>query len=1029
MEIKPNHKAIKAYFKAMDVYRQQGVMHEMAVRQGFASLLEEVASTKQWSLIMEYTLPNGKRIDGAVLDSFRIPWGYWETKDSGDDLETEIKKNIALGYPLSNTIFEDTRNGVLYQNGQRIIKADLSERTDIAELLNLFLSHTQPQVEEFHHAVLTFQERIPELAKALLEHINQEDPKKNNQFVATFEHFYTLCKQTLNPNLSRDAVKEMLVQHLLTERLFRTIFNNPDFTDRNVIAAEIEKVIKALTRRAFSRQDFLNQLDYFYGTIEQAAATITDFGEKQGFLNTVYERFFQGFSQKQADTHGIVYTPQEVVDFMCSSVDAVLQHEFGLSLSSKDVSILDPCVGTGNFMVHIIRRLSRMTLCHKYEHELFCNEVMLLPYYIASLNIEHAYYEITGEYAPFDGICFADTIDMVESQQADFLTEKNTERIEKQKEANIMVIIGNPPYNMGQLNENDNNKNRTYETVDGRIRETYAKDSKATLNTKLYDMYVRFFRWATDRLEGRDGIICFVSNNSFVDQIAFDGMRKHLQQDFTHIYHLDLHGNVRQNPKLSGTKHNIFGIQVGVGITLLVRKSGHDERLLSYHRVPEDWCKEQKLTFLADTKDVHHVVWETLHPDARYTWLTHGLHAEFETFLPLGTKEAKAEQNNHVQTMFKTFSHGVNTSRDSIAYNFDNEALAEHIEAFIEEYNAEVSRWIRTGKPTDIDTFLRYDKVKWSRNLKRDLQHERFATYDLKNIRSSIYRPFAKKWLYHADIVVDERGQVGRSFFPTLHEEIENSVISVSSIGSSKLFHCIIANSIVDFHLTGDTQCFPFYTYDEDGSNRQENITDWALEQFQEYYDTSVTKWDIFYYTYAMLHHPKYRERYAENIRRELPRIPTIGNSDTFQTLVNIGTRLAELHLHYEQADEYPLKTIENHDVAWTWRVEKMKLTRDKTTIVVNDALTLSGIPSACFNYRLGNRSALEWVIDQYQVKTDRRSGIVSDPNRDDDPEYIVRLIGRIITVSIETVKLVEHLAAMPLNGSTTSSTTSNIHC
>ncbi len=654
MEIKPNHKAIKAYYTEMEAYTQQDITHEGAVSQGFATLLETVAKQQQWTLIQQYALPSRKRIDGALLDSFRIPRGYWEAKDSSDDLESEIKKKIAIGYPLFNTIFEDTRHGVLYQNDQHVIKVDLSEPTELATLLTLVLGHTQPQIDEFHTAVTKFQARIPELATALLEHINNEEQKKNKgnkDFATAFESFCSLCKQTLNPNLSRDAVREMLVQHLLTERLFRTIFDNPDFTRRNIIACEVEHVIDALTSRAFSRQEFLRELDYFYRTIEDAAASITDFGEKQGFLNTVYERFFQGFSHKQADTHGIVYTPQEMVDFMCASVDVVLQREFGVSLSSKDVSILDPCVGTGNFMVNILRRINRMTLKYKYEHELFCNEVMLLPYYIASLNIEHAYYELTGEYIPFDGMCFVDTLDLAEAQQTDFFTDKNTERIERQKEANIMVIIGNPPYNVGQLNENDNNKNRTYPTVDERIRKTYSKDSKATLNNQLYDMYVRFFRWAVDRLEDRDGVICFVSNNSFVDQIAFDGMRKHLFQDFTHIYHLDLHGNVRQNPKLSGTTHNVFGIQVGVGITLLVRKGGTDEKNLFYHRVPEDWRKEQKLLFLADKGDVYHVPWESLHPDAKQTWLTHGLHAEFATFLPMGTKDAKAHKKQPTGTL------------------------------------------------------------------------------------------------------------------------------------------------------------------------------------------------------------------------------------------------------------------------------------------------------------------------------------------------------------------------------------------
>ncbi len=1017
MEIKPNHKAIKAYYQALEAYQQQGMTHEGAVSQAFAVLLETVAKPLQWTLILEYTLPNRKRIDGALLDSFRIPRGYWEAKDTNDDIESEIKKKIAIGYPLINTIFEDTRHGVLYQNNLRVIKVDLSDPTELATLLTLLLGHSQPQIDEFHTAVTKFQERIPELATALLEHITKEEQKKNKGFVTAFESFYSLCKQTLNPNLSRDAVREMLVQHLLTERLFRTIFNNPDFTRRNVIAREIENVIDALTSQAFSRQEFLQQLDYFYIAIEQAAATITDFAEKQGFLNTVYERFFQGFSHKQADTHGIVYTPQEIVDFMCASVEAVLQREFGVSLSSKDVSILDPCVGTGNFIVNILRRISGMTLCYKYEQELFCNEVMLLPYYIASLNIEHAYYERTGEYRAFDGMCFVDTLDLAEAQQTDFFTDKNTERIERQKDANIMVIIGNPPYNVGQINENDNNKNREYETIDEQIRKTFVKDSKATLNTKLYDMYVRFFRWAIDRLEDRDGVICFVSNNGFLDGIAFDGFRKHVAQDFTHIYHLDLGGNARR-----GGGGNVFDIRVGVGITVLVRKGNSDGCVIHYHKVTEDWRKEQKLAFLTDTGDVYHVPWQRIHPDAKHTWLTQNLHVEFADFIPMGTKEAKANQDMDAHALFCLYSCGIVTSRDALVYSFQASELEQRAKTFIEIYNTTVDRLKRSKEGTDplslVDTTD--VRIKWTRRVKKALTKKVYSSFEQEHVRNALYRPFTRQKVYF-DALWNEERYKQHTIFPTVQSESENVLIAVAGTGNRKGPGCFLSNIIPCFDTLEKTQCFPFYTYDEDGSNRQENITDWALGQFQAHYGAELrqahllTKWDIFYYTYAVLHHPHYRQRYAQNLYRELPRIPMLGDSATFQTLVDIGKRLATLHLHYEEVEEYPLQTIENHDVAWTWRVEKMKLTRDKTAIVVNDALTLSGIPTQCFDYRLDNRSALEWVLDQYQVKTDKRSGIVSDPNREDEPEYIVRLIGRVVTVSVETVKLVGQIAEVPL--------------
>jgi predicted helicase len=380
-----------------------------------------------------------------------------------------------------------------------------------------------------------------------------------------FDDFLALCRQSINPNLSAQAVEEMLIQHLLTERIFRTVFNNPDFTRRNAIASEIEKVIDALTSQSFSRDGFLQSLDRFYKAIDSTAKTIDDFSQKQQFLNTVYEKFFQGFSVKVADTHGIVYTPQPIVNFMVRSVEDILQKEFGKSLSSPDVHILDPFVGTGNFIVHIMQAIKKTALAQKYHNELHCNEVMLLPYYIASMNIEHEFYELTGSYEPFEGICLVDTFELAESKQISFFSTENTARVEKQKRTPLFVIIGNPPYNANQQNENDDNKNRKYKVMDRRVAETYAKDSKATNKNALSDPYVKAIRWASDKIRDTgEGIVALVTNNSFIEDRPFDGLRKDLEREFDAIYVLDLGGNVRRNPKLSGTMHNVFGIQVGL---------------------------------------------------------------------------------------------------------------------------------------------------------------------------------------------------------------------------------------------------------------------------------------------------------------------------------------------------------------------------------------------------------------------------------------------------------------------------------
>ncbi len=1002
-------KAIGRYYKELESYESKGDT-ELNLRPAFQSLLAAMAQRVNLTLMHEMTISGRIRPDGVLVTAYNIRRGYWEAKGPKGNLEAEIEQKKRDGYPLDNALFENTRQAVLYQGGQRW-DFNMKVMGDVTAMLQKFLTYQKPETANFEQAVLDFKVQIPHIADKLLALINTEYTR-NAKFIAAFNTFQELCRTTLNPKISADEIKEMLVQHLLTERLFRTVFNNPDFVNKNVIASEIERVIQALTSRSFNRSEFLRELDPFYGAIEGAARGIESWSERQSFLNTVYERFFQGFAVQKADTLGIVYTPQEIVDFMVASVDEVLKREFGKGLATPGVKILDPAVGTGNFIVNIIKRIPRTALREKYAHDLFCNEIALLPYYIASLNIEHEYYEKMKEYVPFEGVCFVDTLELAESQQLPlWMVEENTERIKREKEADIMVVIGNPPYNVGQVNENDNNKNRKYPVVDEQLKKTYVKDSQATLRTQIYDAYVRFFRWATDRLQEQDGVVCYVSNNSFVDQIVFDGMRKHLLKDFTQIYHLDLHGNVRKNPKISGTKHNVFGIQVGVGITIAVRSSKHTTQALYYYRVPEDWTKVEKLDFLKERGNITSIDWLQLNPDAKHTWITEGLHPEFATFLPIGTKASKHGSHIDAVTIFKTYSTGVKTSRDSIVYDFNIESLSRKVQQFIEDYNGEVLRWVNNGRPKDIDNFVRYDRLKWSRNLKRDLANEHSLTFSTENIRRAIYRPFTQKLIYFSDIVIDERG-TNSAHFPQKTSNLENIAIWLK-VGSDWPMFALAMNAIPDLLPQGGSQCFPYYTYAEDGSNRRENITDWALEQFRARYGAEVSKWDIFYSVYAMLHHPQYRERYAENLKRDLPHIPLLKRVEAFTETVRLGRALMDLHVNYEQQPEYPLTPLEDESVPYEQLtyVEKMKLTPDRTALVVSKGLTLAGLPARCFDYRLGNRSALEWVIDQYQVSKDVRSGISSNPNRVDDPEYIVRLVKQVVTVSVRTVELVEELA------------------
>ena len=554
-----------------------------------------------WTLAEKSPLKRGQRTiypDGALFDNFRLVMGTGKQKIPRTILLRRSGRN-SQGYPRDNILFQAPERAILWQNGNQILDEDITEPGRLIEVLKAFFAYQPPAFERWERAVEEFKAVIPELAAGVLKLIEAERTT-NRKFIQAFEGFMALCREAINPNLSTQAVEEMLIQHLLTERIFRRVFNNPDFAERNIIAREIEKIIQVLTASYFSRQDFLRSLDRFYGALEATADTIDDYSQKQTFLNTVYEKFFQGFSVKVADTHGIVYTPQPIVDFMVRSVEDILQREFGRSLSSKGVHILDPFVGTGNFIMRIMREMKKTALEYKFKNEIHCNEVMLLPYYIASMNIEHEYYELTGSYEPFEGICLVDTFELAEDKQISLFTTENTQRVNRQRNTPIFVIIGNPPYNAGQINENDNNKNRKYPTIDNRVSETYGKDSTATLVRKLNDPYVKAIRWASDRI-GNEGIVAFVTNNSFVNEITFDGMRRHLEQDFNTIYVLDLGGNVRKNPKLSGTTHNVFGIQVGVSINLFVKKqnglSKRDTKIY-YATTDQYWRKGQKYEFL-----------------------------------------------------------------------------------------------------------------------------------------------------------------------------------------------------------------------------------------------------------------------------------------------------------------------------------------------------------------------------------------------------------------------------------------------
>ncbi|MYB96107.1 N-6 DNA methylase [Candidatus Poribacteria bacterium] len=1031
LNLKPTHKPIRDYYEALEQYEQHNITHEGAVSSPFAFLLATCAKKVGVTLEPQHAMrsPKGNRIviDGAIIDPYRLPIAYWEAKDMDDDLPKAIQEKRDKGYPFDNILFQNPERAILYQNDEIALDTNITDPENLIEVLQRLFSYSGITFSDWYDAVDKFSTRIPALADELKTLVEQEH-KTNGGFKEAFAGFYQTCRTAINPDLSQAAVEEMLIQHILTERIFLKVFDRSDFTNRNIIAIEIEKVSKALMQHSMSRDEFLKPLEPFYTAIEDAATYCKDFSEKQHFLNTVYERFFQGFSVKVADTHGIVYTPQPIVDFMVNSVEYLLKTEFNRSLSDTGVHIIDPFVGTGNFIVRLMQDIQKIALENKYRHELHCNEVLLLPYYVANLNIEQEFWQRTQKYLPFEGIVFADTFELFEKAQQEMITPKNTERVNKQKATDMFVVIGNPPYNAGQQNENDNNKNRKYPAIDKRIKDTYSKDSKAQLHNKLYDPFVRAFSWASERIRDT-GIVAFVTNNSFIDAGMFDGMRKHLAKEFDALYLLNLGGNLRKGQPAHS---NVFNIRVGVSIAILVRTGEPiDSTHIFYNDEAELQSKAQTFDFLKTHKNVGTVTWQEIQPNVNHTWLTGGIQDDFDDLVPIGTKEAKKEKGVVNGVIFKDFSLGVSTNRDVWVYNFDQDALRDNVQRTIKTYTAEMDRWNRqvieskrgNVPELEVDDFVLYDdaKIKWSSSLKSKLESGKTTHFSAKRVREALYRPFTKLHLYFDPRMTTERASRFPRIFPTPATETENQVICVAGIGDRKGFGCLATDKISALDLAFEkAQCFPFYTYDEDGTNLRENITDWALLEFRRHYgDESISKWDIFYYTYGILHQPDYRDKYQESLKRSFPRILF---ANDFWAFSKAGKQLAYLHINYESAPKYTGLTLkETPDMPLNWRVEKMTLSKDKTQIRYNDFLTIENIPVEAHDYRLGTRSALEWIVDQYSVtedykpKTGRGSRIVNDPNRETEDRYIVDLIARVITVSLETINIINNFPTLRL--------------
>ena len=888
---------------------------------------------------------------------------------------------------------------------------------------------------------------IAKIAQTHITRITGLVQKQDTAERQAFDAFLTEIRDDLNDSINEAEAIEMLAQHIITRPVFEALFEGYSFTKNNPVSRAMEQVIDKLDEHNLEKES--ESLHKFYESVKRRAAGINNVQARQKIIVELYDKFFRYAFPKMTERLGIVYTPVEVVDFIIHSVNEVLQNEFGQTLGSKGVHILDPFTGTGTFITRLLQSglIKPEELDHKYRHEIHANEIVLLAYYIAAINIESAFHGIAGgDYVPFEGICLTDTFQLYE-QDRDLISElmvDNSTRRSRQKELDIRVIVGNPPYSAKQEEASDGTARIRYPKLDKRISETYGLRSTATLQNALYDSYIRAIRWASDRLEDA-GILSFVAGSSWLQKPYADGLRRRLVEEFSSLYVLNLRGDVRKDALASGIYRegeNVFGTRSMTGIAVFIMVKGGRGAVgeIQYLDIGDDLSEKQKLSFLHDARSISSLLeanrFSAIEPNSDADWIDQR-DSTFENFKEMGNKKTGSGEK-----IFLDHTNGIKTQRDVWCYNCSAKDLEQNIRQFIQFYNSEVERYSTDGIGVIVDSFINTDPkhTNWTRSLKRDLSRQIKAEYSEGFIRQSAYRPFFKTHLYFNKQLNEEIGQIPR-VFPIV--KAENRLICVSGIGSQRGISVFMTDEVPDLQFIQNGQFFPLYLYEKpltDGGlfatatheqntlNRRDAITDEALAHFQaSYSNEKIFKEDIFYYVYGLLHSLEYRNRYANNLTRQLPRIPAVKKASDFWAFVASGRRLGDLHCGYETVEPYPvvfssgeLSLAAPADPVSFYRVEKMKFAGkrpnlDKTSVIYNSNITITGIPLDAYEYVVNSKPALEWVMERQCVKTDKASGIVNDANcyaieTAGDPAYPLRLFQRVITVSLETMQIVRAL-------------------
>ena len=891
--------------------------------------------------------------------------------------------------------------------------------------------------------------------------------KENDNAKVYFETFMEGLHKNINDSVDEGQAIEMLAQHMITRPVFDALFKEYQFVNNNAVSRSMQDMIEVLESEGMEMDTAV--LDKFYTSVQNNVSNIDNLEGKQTIIKNLYEKFFKGAFPLTVEKLGIVYTPVECVDFIIHSVEDILQQEFNTSLTEENVHILDPFTGTGTFITRLLQSglIKKEDMLRKYKEEIHCNEIVLLAYYIADVNIESVYHDIMHpeKYENYDGICLTDTFQLNEHGDNDIFSQlfpENSKRLQKQKKAPVRVIIGNPPYSVGQRNANDNAQNLKYKHLDEHIENTYSKYSSATNAKALYDSYVKAFRWASDRINSlKDGgIVSFISNGSWLDGNAQDGMRKCLQDEFTSIYVLNLRGNQRTSGELSrkeGGKIFGSGSRTPITITFLVKSpdKNQDKATIFYHDIGDYLTREQKLKMVRDFHSISHIEWQTILPNEKNDWINmrDGM---FDSLISLSPEKRK---NLNSKTFFTNVAIGVGTNRDAWDYNFNTKNLSDNIKTTINFYT-EQKKLYNEAKTQDstisVENFVLADdkKITWTRLLRRWAANNIDLYFNKENICDVYYRPFVIQKLYYADGLIESPGQ-WKLLNP--YNDKCNLFICVSGIGVTKDFSCILTNLTPDLEIIGKSQCFPLYWYEEnknkqlnlfdnDQTNgkyiRRDGITDWILKEVRSRYGgaRNITKEMIFYYVYGLLHSPDYRERFAADLKKSLPRIPIVDSVNDFMDFYQYGKKLADLHLNYETVASCPdvivhgdrkvtmetkrdsvtggfyEDTTNPSDYDYFRVVDKMrfKSKQDKSVIIYNGNITIENIPAKAYEYVVNGKSAIEWIVERYAVTQDRKSLIRNDANdwsrEHHKPRYILDLLLSVINVSVQTVDIVNAL-------------------